>query len=206
VVGVGLALVAAIGIGAVRPFGRASEWLLLPFAPWLFVGSGPLYVYTAASLGSTRALNSWLGLVPRTWVVIPALFVLTLLLRGQRARWDRLRTSGEPVSLARIFVLPVLPMVALLAGVTWLVQAQDLLRQIIQRSFPTGPVVAYRNAHVAYTIPHGADVGLAMPPVLAVVLVLAAIALQLAYLDRLALRVGSGDTGRAGLPRAAAGP
>src|SRR5262249_6202438 len=109
VVGVGLALVAAIGIGALRPLGRASEWLLLPFAPWLLVGSGPLIVHTADSLGRSGALNTWLGLVPRTWVVIPALFVLTLLLRGQRARWDRQRASGQPASLARIFILPVLP-------------------------------------------------------------------------------------------------
>src|SRR5262245_23328715 len=125
--------------------------------------SGPLLLHTAVSLGPAR-LSSWLGLVPRTWVVIPALFVLTLLLRGQRARWDRLRASGQPASLARIFVLPVLPMVALLAGVTWLVQAQDLLRQIIVVQPLTGPVVAHRNGHVGYStvhgvlVPQGADV------------------------------------------------
>jgi ABC-type sugar transport system permease subunit len=195
VVGVGLALVAAIGIGAVRPFGRSSEWLLLPFAPWLLVGSGPLIVYTVFGVGRSGALDSWLGLVPRTWVVIPALFVLTLLLRGQRAWWDRLRASGQPASLVSIFVLPVLPMVALLAGVTWLVQAQDLLRQRIHRLFPTGPVVTHSVRTDVDGAPHVA-IDLVLPPVLAIVLVLAAIALQLAYLDRLALRVGSHDTGR----------
>jgi hypothetical protein len=205
VVGVGLALVAAIGIGAVRPFGRASEGLLLPFAPWLLVGSGPLHTYTFDSLARAGAMDSWLGLVPRTWVVIPALFVLTLLLRGQRARWDRLRASGQPASLAGNFVLPVLPMVALLAGVTWLVQAQDVLRQIHQESVLTGPVLAWHGAHRVGTPLYWVDLGLALPPVLAVVLVLAAIALQLAYLDRLALRVGEPAQSRPHTPRRGSG-
>lgn len=41
-IGVGLAAVAAFGIGWLRPLGRWSELLLLPFAPWLFVAVGPL--------------------------------------------------------------------------------------------------------------------------------------------------------------------
>jgi hypothetical protein len=45
--------VAAFGgyaLGALRPLGNASRWLLLLFAPWLFVGSGPLGAATSKPL------------------------------------------------------------------------------------------------------------------------------------------------------------
>src|SRR5262249_40401530 len=41
-VGVVAAALAAFGIGVLRPLGRHSEWLLLPFGLFLFVGIGPL--------------------------------------------------------------------------------------------------------------------------------------------------------------------
>ena len=37
-----IAYLGALGIGALRPLGRWSEWLLLPFAPWLFITALPL--------------------------------------------------------------------------------------------------------------------------------------------------------------------
>jgi ABC-type sugar transport system permease subunit len=193
VVGVAVALAAAIGIGALRPFGRASEWLLLPFAPWLLVGFGPFMLQFFESSVRSGQVDSWLALVPRTWVVIPALLVLTMLLRGQRARWDRLRAASQPASIRSTFVWPVLPMVALLAGVNWLVQSQDLLRQLVASpTVTTGPAaVVNQLLAAAYRSSWNINVSLALPPVLAVLFVLAAVALQLGYLDRLALRVGT---------------
>jgi ABC-type sugar transport system permease subunit len=47
-----LAYLAALGISGLRPLGRWSEWLLLPFSPWLFVTLGPLSV---AELINARA-------------------------------------------------------------------------------------------------------------------------------------------------------
>ena len=39
-----IAYLGALGIGALRPLGRYSEWLLLPFSPWLFITALPLSV------------------------------------------------------------------------------------------------------------------------------------------------------------------
>jgi hypothetical protein len=145
-IGITLAAAAAIGIGALRPFGRRSEWLLLPFGIWLFVGSGPQLPFLVYAFGEVGVVNSALTLIPHTWVIVPALFVLTLLFRGQRARWDEVRAAGGRPSIGRMLVLPALPMVVLLGGVAWLLQAQDLLRQLLVAGDPalaTGPTAPF---------------------------------------------------------------
>ncbi len=86
VVGIGVAALAGFGIGALRPLGRRSELLLLPFAPWLFVGLGPLLPHAANSLYSDAAAGGFAGLIPPVWLSIPALFLTTLFFRGQAAR------------------------------------------------------------------------------------------------------------------------
>ena len=69
-------------------------------------------------------------------MAIPALFVATLLFRGQEAR-----RRAEGGGVARYLVLPVLPMLPLLFGAVWLWQAQDMLWQLAASNpeRPTAP-------------------------------------------------------------------
>ena len=76
-VSVGVAVLAGFGIGALRPFGHRSEWLLMLFAPWLFVGVAPYAV--ARFLDQNRGLVSH---TPPMWLSVPALVVFTLLFAG----------------------------------------------------------------------------------------------------------------------------
>nr|BFF27141.1 hypothetical protein GCM10025732_51060 [Glycomyces mayteni] len=86
----GIAVVAAgvggFAVGALRPLGDASRWLLLPFAPWLFVGTGPL---AAAHLEAVAGEGEWVAIgsfPPRAWIAIPLLFLFTALCWGLEDR------------------------------------------------------------------------------------------------------------------------
>jgi ABC-type sugar transport system permease subunit len=192
VVGVGAAALAAFGIGALRPLGRHSEWLLLPFGLFLFVGTGPLALHAFVSAGTAGKLDTFPALVPPTWLAIPALFLLTLLLRGQALRAQVARQEGRQLTLGRQ-VLPALPMVAAAFVVTWVVQAQELLWPSLATRSPmydTGPLaVARAAADSAYT-GDGVPFDVALSPVALVLLFLLGVVAQLLYLDRIALRVG----------------
>jgi len=189
VVGVTVAVLAGIGIGALRPLGAFSELLLLPFAPWLFVAFGPLVAPAWVGTDHDHP-NAFLSLVPASWVSIPALFIATLLFRGQAARL-RASGAGGAGAAVRAFVLPVLPMVALLFGAVWLWQSQDLMWQEIMSDTklnPTGPMATLASTSLYET----RDVlGLVFPAALLFVFVALAIAAQVAYLDKVAIRVGT---------------
>jgi ABC-type sugar transport system permease subunit len=185
-----VAVLAGVGIGALRPLGRFSELLLLPFAPWLLVGSGPLLWGRYIDGGDAR-FGTPLGLIQPVWVAVPALFVTTLLLRGQVSRWRE--RPGQDV--VRSLLLPVAPMVVLLVGVTWLLQTQDLWWQEIAGSSAdhratTFPVRGYESYFAAGLRPGLPPVGVILPLVLLIPLFLAAVAAQLGYLDRVAVRTG----------------
>ncbi|WP_188188148.1 hypothetical protein [Nonomuraea sp. SYSU D8015] len=180
-VSVGVAYLAALGIGGLRPLGRGSDWLLLVFAPWLFVGTGPLGVANWQNVYNLGLLNSFLALVPPLLVSVPALLVLTLLCRGLAERNDRDFFGGV--------VLPSLPMAGILTGAVALLNAQDLLWPLLVAVKPalhTAPV-AQVNQLSRFGAPGSLDVGAATPLLVIVVALLAAVAAQLFYLDRLAL-------------------
>lgn len=183
VVSVGTAYLAALGIGGLRPLGRRSEWLLLPFAPWLFVGVGPLSVAGWSNFRGMRLLDTFLVLVQPFLVSVPALFVLTLLCKGLAERTDRDLLSGV--------VLPSLPMAGVLTGAVTLVNAQDVLWPLLvthDRELATAPVA--QMLQLTQFGRAAADVALATPlPVVAVAL-LAVVAAQFLHLDRLTLTVG----------------
>jgi ABC-type sugar transport system permease subunit len=128
-----LAYLAALGIGALRPLGRHSEWLLLPFSPWLFVGAGPLSLVAYQRLAELGLLNTPFALIPPLALSVPMLFVLSLFFRGQAPRWRGAVAAGESEALAflRHLVLPSLPLAALLAAAGLLVSANDLLWPLI---------------------------------------------------------------------------
>ncbi|NUR92732.1 MAG: sugar ABC transporter permease, partial [Nonomuraea sp.] len=190
-VSVGVAYLAALGIGGLRPLGRHSEWLLLLFAPWLFTGTGPLSVADWQNVRDLGLVDSFLALFPPLLVSVPALLVLTLLCKGLAGRND-----GD--FFGRV-LMPSLPMAGILVVAVTLVNAQDALWPLLVAQRPelfTVPVTQMNQlGGFLTTVP---DVG-ASTPLIAVALVLAAVvAAQLLYLDRLAVTVGGSRTAAPG--------
>ncbi len=185
-VGVGLAALAGFGIGALRPLGRWSELLLLPFAPWLFVGIGPLALAYYRRADELEQINSFLGLIPPSWLSVPALFAFTLLFRGQHRRW---RSGG---GFGRALVLPALPMFGLAVLLTWLVNAQQRLWPLLvatdREAMPATVLVPILAGQRMGATEH--LLGLVLPLPVMLLFLLAFAALQVGYLDRLAIRVG----------------
>ncbi|MEV4014009.1 sugar ABC transporter permease [Nonomuraea angiospora] len=180
VVSVGVAYLAALGIGGLRPLGRGSEWLLLVFAPWLFVGTGPLGVANWQNMRNMGLIDSFLALFPPLLVSVPALLVLTLLCKGLAERTDKDFFGG-------VF-LPSLPMAGILAGAVALVNAQDLLWPLLVAQKPalfTAPVA--QMAQLSSFSAAKPDVGAATPLLVVAVALVAVVAAQLLYLDRLAI-------------------
>ncbi|MEV5327910.1 hypothetical protein AB0K67_27570 [Nonomuraea sp. NPDC052634] len=177
-VSVGVAYLAALGIGGLRPLGRASEWLLLIFAPWLFVGSGPLSVANWHNARSLGLIDTFAALIPPLLVSVPALLVLTLLCKGLAERTDRDFFSG-------VF-LPSLPMAGILTGAVTLVNAHDVLWPLLVVQKPelhTAPVAQMIEAGTHARV--AVDIGGATPLLVVAVALAALVAAQLLYLDRL---------------------
>ncbi|WP_043622049.1 carbohydrate ABC transporter permease [Nonomuraea candida] len=188
-VSVGVAYLAALGIGGLRPLGRGSEWLLLAFAPWLFVGPGPLAVANWQNLRNLDLLDTFPALLPPLLVSVPALFVLTFLCKGLAERTDRDFFGGV--------LLPSLPMAGILVGAVTLVNAHGLLWPLLviqdPGMFPTP--VAQVTQLSGYAAP-APDVGAATPLLVVAVALAALVTAQLLYLDRLAI-AANGSQGRA---------
>ncbi|MEV4109501.1 hypothetical protein [Nonomuraea sp. NPDC049695] len=180
IVSVGVAYLAALGIGGLRPLGRGSEWLLLVFAPWLFVGPGPLGVANWQTVRNIGLIDSFLALFPPLLVSVPALLVLTLLCKGLAERTDKDFFGGV--------LIPSLPMAGILAGAVALVNAQDLLWPLLVAQKP-----ALYTSQVAQLVQLGGfsaagpDVGAATPLIVVALALIAVAAAQLLYLDRLVI-------------------
>lgn len=175
IVGVGIAAAGGYAIGVLRPLGRWSEALLLPFAPWLFVGTGPLALANYLRARDLEQLNTFVGLIPPTWLSIPALVLFTVFFRARRAR-----------------VLTALPLAALALLMVWLLSAQDILWPYLIGQTPehrTAPL-ALLTSNRALAGAEDAAVGLVLPLPLLLLFAAAFIALQIVYLDRLAVRTG----------------
>jgi hypothetical protein len=184
-VSVGLAAVAGFGIGALRPLGRWSELLLLPFAPWLFVGLGPVLLdhglRVTMVFGFHRGLLEMIPLAPLS---IPALFAFTLLFRGQHSRWH----GG---GMGRALLVPALPMLLLAVLLTTLFGAQQTGWIEANTGFPedSAALLAEHAAREDGELDTGL-LGLVLPLPIFLVFLVAFVGLQLGYLDRLAIRVG----------------
>ncbi|MET7472526.1 sugar ABC transporter permease [Micromonospora sp. NPDC005222] len=188
-VAVTLAALAGFGIGALRPLGRWSELLLVPFAPWLFVGAGPLAIANFERTMEREQLGLFLALVPPTWLSVPALFAFTLLFRGQHERW---RSGG---GASRTLLLPALPMLAVTALLTWLAHAQSPLWTTLVGKGPdslTAPALVTMIANRAFGGGGELPLGLILPLPMLILFVVLFAALMIGYVERLAIRVGPG--------------
>lgn len=191
VVAVGIAAVAGFAIGGLRPFGRFSELLLLPFAPWLFTGTGPLAIESYLRTRDLGQLDTFLGLVPPGWVSVPALFAFTLLFRGLEPRW---RAGG---GFGRTMIAPAAPMVVLAGLVTWLVGAGQVLWPWLVAQSPTtrpAPLEAFTQSTAGRAVADELALGAVLPLPLMLLFLAAFVGLQLGYLDRLAIRTGGRPT------------
>ena len=194
-VSVGVAYLGAVGVSGLRPLGRHSEWLLMPFAPWLFVGVAPLGIEFFRSLRDDGGLDDDAPFPP-ILVSLVALLVLAVLCRGQAERWQQQTSAGAPAaaSFFRTVVLPTLPAAALLFVVTVFVNAQDLFWSLLTVRSPengSAPMLLLMaNSNLT-----SADFSVAATtPVVAVVLGFVALgAIQALHLDRLAATVGRPD-------------
>ena len=116
-----LSYLAALGIGALRPLGRHSEWLLLPFTPWLFTGLVPLSIVILQLYRQVGRYGTLVGQIQPLALSVPILFILTLFFKGQTRAFQDKRAQG--ISGVRAFfvshVFPSLPLAALfvIAGV-----------------------------------------------------------------------------------------
>ncbi|MFD0745291.1 hypothetical protein ACFQ1L_28415 [Phytohabitans flavus] len=182
VVGVGFAALGGYGIGALRPLGRYSEVILLPFAPWLFVGTGPLAIAGFLRARELGQFDSFLGLIPPTWLSIPALVLFTLFFRARRST-----------------VVTALPLAALALLLVWLLSAQDTLWPYLVAQSPdlrTGPLALVVLATSLATLGGGGGaMALVLPLPLLLFFAAACVALQVGYLDRLAIRAGREEDG-----------
>jgi ABC-type sugar transport system permease subunit len=187
VVSVGVAYLAALGISGLRPLGRHSEWLLMPFAPWLFVGVAPLSVDFVKSLLESGALGA---AVQRPILVsIVALLILSVLCRGQAEQWrQQPASSGTFISTV---VLPTLPVAGFLAVVVTFFNAQDLLWPLL-----TAPGLEDGTTTLGlFQLNNQAggpdfSVGVLTPLVAVILGFLALAALQVRYLDRMVATTG----------------
>ncbi|MDG4834491.1 sugar ABC transporter permease [Solwaraspora sp. WMMD1047] len=187
---VALAAAAGFGIGGLRPLGRWSELLLLPFAPWLFVGTGPLVLDGFLRAQEADRLSTFLGMVPPGWVSIPALVGFTLFFRGQRGSWR----AGA--GFGRSMVLPALPLLLLVVLATWLCHAQSLLWPLVVAVDPDTTPATVTVARYAVQQPEGVAAlarELILPLPIFFAFLVAFVLLQISYLDRLAFRVGAKD-------------
>jgi hypothetical protein len=201
-VGVVVALLAGYAIGGLRPLGRFSSLLLVPFAPWLFVGNGVLGVAGFRRFDEAGCcFGNFMLLAPPGWVVVAAVVLFTLLFRGLATRRQELSGLG----LHRITALAVgraLPMLWMVGAATWLAQSQSLAWNRIVVGGPGGTLgmeqFLLNNTVPAVIAGQLADgypasdfyFGLALPIWVILFFGFVLVVLQLTYLDQLRISVG----------------
>ncbi len=194
-----LAYLAALGIGALRPLGRRSEWMLVLFSPWLFVTAGPLSIVAFQRLSGAHLLGTSFALISPLGLCVPMLFVLTLFFKGQEPKWRAACAAGQSAGAAffRTLILPSLPLALLLACVACAVGQQELLWPMIAATKPqshTAPVALATLGRQFASTPSSLAAALftlGLPTFIWTLL--AAILFQVFYIDRLALGGGASE-------------
>jgi ABC-type maltose transport system permease subunit len=130
--------IAALGIGALRPLKKRSEWLLLLFSPWLFV---TISLHSPVAFLLTRQLklaDTAMALLLPSLFSVPILFILTLFFKGQEPGWRAALAEGQsPVkAFFSTLILPSLPLTVFLACGSLLFSMQDLLWPLLVLAAP----------------------------------------------------------------------
>jgi hypothetical protein len=180
-------VLAGFGIGGLRPLGRYSEWLLLLFAPGLFIGLTPLLTTTFLGLIDERLAEA--SLVPPVFLNVAAVFVFTYVAGGLRRAWTTDRRY--PVWI----VLSGLSTVVLVGVVSWVVLAQTVTWSLLVAQDPdraSGPLMLFQLAQLS--LGRELPQQIATPVPLLVVLGAVAAAATVG-MDRLLVRLGqNGDS------------
>jgi hypothetical protein len=113
---------AAFGIGALRPLGRYSEWLLLPFFPYLFVSVVTLSPVFLETLINLKLFGTQVALTYPLLIFVPQLIFLTLFFKGQV--YSRAQANPRP-AFARAILLPSIPVALTFAAVSGLLTVRD---------------------------------------------------------------------------------
>jgi hypothetical protein len=189
-----IAYLGALGIGGLRPLGRRSEWLLLLFSPWLFVGVGAIATNLYPRLAQLKLINTIPGLISPFFLNVIMLVILTLFFKGQEPRWREATVRGKS-SLAAFFkelVLPSLPLALLLGLADMFIQMRDLFLPLIVAFKPSSftfsvlvRILRGQSGPNAWPLISHAFLLFEVPAF--IVLTLALWAFQLFYLDRLTL-------------------
>jgi ABC-type sugar transport system permease subunit len=124
VVQIPVTYIAALGIGALRPLGKASEWLLLLFAPWLFVRVLLVLPGISRTLFDFKIFNTLTGFALPYLVNIPVLFILTLFFRGQA---HQATEKEKQPKFFKTFILPSIPLTLFCIVLSVMFIQQDLL-------------------------------------------------------------------------------
>jgi ABC-type sugar transport system permease subunit len=189
-----VAYLGALGIGALRPLGRWSEWLLLPFAPWLFVTPLLLGIANFEQLRATGGLNRYGALIPPPTMTVALLFILTLGFKGQALARRAARDAGQQQGFLVSVIGPSLPLALLLALAAVVLEAQELFWPLLVASSNTlwtVPVALVQAlSRGATDVPSLAALlwRYALPGGIVVMLLL--VVAQIFYVERLALEIG----------------
>ncbi|NOK64381.1 MAG: hypothetical protein GFH25_541276n31 [Chloroflexi bacterium AL-N10] len=139
-----MAYLGALGIGALRPLGKRSEWLLVLFSPWLFVTTIPMSLIAFQDRLNVELLNSMLGLVSPILISIPALFILTLFFKGQHETWQEAQVHGQKTTFTQAIIKPSLPLTVLLGSVGLLVGMQSFYWPLLVSTNPSAmPILVF---------------------------------------------------------------
>lgn len=144
---------AAFAIGRLRPLGQHSLWLLLPFAPFLMLGSGATALAWFQTVRDLELIGNWFTATDLS-LNVAVLVLLALYFRGQAARQPGWLTAGVVAAallastqgaffdLTRqlVFSGPSTP--------TLLVAALQMAATRAAEAAPTGPLLAALAAFI----------------------------------------------------------
>lgn len=128
-----IAYLAALSLGALRPFGNRSEWLLWLFSPWLLIGVLPLSLASYIAAQKAGTLDTLRASISPILFSVPVLFILTIFFTGRASRLPHERTVPGFFSH---FILPSLPLAAVLWLVLLFFNAQDIFWPLLVSMSP----------------------------------------------------------------------